>query len=141
MEITDIQLAWVASAIDFESSISFHKQKRPKFERGFQWSVEMQMANTDKRLIEQFGVLCGQSKYYIGKPASIHAKPPYRIHITPKLLRVILPKVLPYLIAKKRQAELAIEALHLIKNGFTDMNARRLEEIYCEMTKNNKRGV
>jgi hypothetical protein len=76
-------------------------------------------------------------------------KPQKQYRLSSNGLRYILPNVIPFLLVKRRHAELLLEALNIMgrigfrakRNQYTKIDEKRLEEIYQELRRLNQRGV
>jgi hypothetical protein len=140
---------WLACFIDTEGNLGLYKRKagKRKIKRGFAWGPELRASSTTPILLKQMKAIC--------KCGHVHAhnfkdeqprKPQKQYQVSSNGLRYILPKVLPFLLVKHRQAELLLEALSLLHVGNNQWtgkpcNDERLEEIYQELRRLNKRGV
>jgi hypothetical protein len=140
---------WLAGVIDTECSLGLYKRpayERERVKRGFVWAPVLRCASTTPSLLEQIKRICNGGAINQQPFQSVVRKPQKQFRLSSNGLRRILPKVLPFLIVKRRQAELLLEALsllHLGNNQWTGKpcNDERLEEIYQELRRLNKRGV
>lgn len=144
LKINKEESAYLAGIIDGEGTISiiFHKQK------GYpSYGVVLRVYNTNKELLEWIKEKNGYGN--IRRQISIKNwtksswRQVYSWQIYPKNIRVLLPQILPYLIIKRKQAELTIEFLNLTKFPSSRISKEaqiRRKEICIEMMKLNKRG-
>ncbi|MEM2352407.1 MAG: LAGLIDADG family homing endonuclease [Thermoproteota archaeon] len=122
--------AWLAAIIDGEGTFVFNGK----------WHPRIDISNTSKELLEAVReVLMIKKVIELNRPSGhgrFGNKPQYRIKLSTRLLRVILPKIIPYLIAKKRQGEVFLEILNLmsrwnliVKEKGVDYYRKRCEEL------------
>jgi hypothetical protein len=143
------EAVWLAAAIDFEGSLIFcmasRRKKTPQWRDAFR--PLLSIVNTNEALIDKVRDICGQGSVCWTHPRSKNgkAKPAKRFNLSSNGLRTILPQIQPYLIAKKRHAQLLIEALDLMRHntgiGHNGQNDARLYEIKNEIHALNKRGL
>jgi len=136
------KIVWFAALVDGEGSITLHHRVhngRPMYGTGFS------ISNTCKPLLDEAhrlfgGSLNGPYKY------SGHQKPYWELDYGPSKVLEVLPKILPYLIAKKPVGELVLEAqkiLRALRGGIGKPPSGfdvRLGEIYEQVRRRNKRG-
>lgn len=141
------EYAWIAAALDFEGTIGLYKGKTtPKgAKRGFVWRPKFILANTNKQLVEKVFDICRREcgTGYIGTRINngrhLNWSDQYTFQLHASGLRILLPKILPHLIAKKQQAELLIKALNLLSYRSRVDNAE-MHNIYEQMKRLNSRG-
>jgi hypothetical protein len=142
---------WLACAIDTECSLGLYKRghgKKVKVRRGFSWAPDLRCSSTTPILLEQILNICNggsisQCNFVDGR------KRQRQYHLSSNGLRYILPNVIPFLLVKRRHAELLLEALNIIgkegfrakRNQYAKIDEKRLEEIYQELRRLNKRGI
>ena len=138
---------WLACIIDTECSLGLYKRKagNRKIKRGFAWAPDLRCSSTTPVLLQQLIAICKGGSIsdcnFVEK-----RKKQKQFHLSSNGLRRILPKVLPHLLVKRKQAELVLEALSLLHKGNNQWtgkpcNDERLEEIYQELRRLNQRGV
>jgi len=143
------KLIWLACGIDTECSLSFLKV--PGYgstRRGFAWHQFLRCSSTTLVLLEQIKEICkgGCINDFIMQRGR---KPQKQYRLSSNGLRYILPNVIPFLLVKRRHAELLLEALNIMgrigfrakRNQYTKIDEKSLEEIYQELRRLNKRGV
>ena len=141
-------LGWLAGIVDGEGTLTLCKRYNPEMRRGFQWTIAAHISNTSLDLLGKASKLLANRPhaYTKKKPTPKNWKDCYILVLNPNIAREILPLLIPHLTAKKRQAELLVEALKLMREnvwwqvGGTAQNDKRLEEIYLEIRRLNKRG-
>jgi tyrosyl-tRNA synthetase len=120
---------------DGEGSIYFQKRKPTLFVR---------IGHTDKDVINQIQDKIGGSVYF-DKSENIHRKDAYRWCVASTKTYNFIVKMLPYLVLKKQQAEIAIKFQESIRqcwsgNGLSESEITFKEQCYNEMKKLNQRG-
>ena len=151
-EMSETEKAWLAAAIDGEGSLCFIKHYNVKhggYARGYGYRSQLSVANCCKAFVDRVkeiigGGIVGQvGKSPLFKDGTKMAKPGYRYDGRAMVLRSVLIQVYPYLIIKRRQAELLIEALVLLSEHHHKYhpNDARLEEIYAEIKRLNSKGT
>ena len=139
------ELSWLAAAIDFEGSIMLMKRIEKRCSIGYTLIPVVKIANTNKKLLERFSFLTqaiiGNNE--VGK-TKLNNKPYYCITMYSNKNRTILPLILPFLIGKKRQAILLLEALDILSKRYHKPYSTRngrLDEIHSEIKLLNKKGL
>lgn len=148
---------WLAAVVDIEGALMCERQIQKRsngtIRKGYYPRLKVVM--TDKIFIDEICRLVGGSRVFI-KRCDENRKDQWCIHlngggrVNEKGLRFLLPKILPYLIIKGKQAELLIE-LCFVNNGRRNRpkgstkgnylpESKRGKEIYLEMKKLNRRG-
>lgn len=132
--------AWLAAALDFEGTIGLYKEKT-NTKRGYTFTPEFIVANTKREIIEKVKSLCGsgyitERRYKQRKWNNIYI---FTMHSN--AIRRIIPQIKPYLIIKRQQVEVVLEALDLIISpSIPEENLYRLSELAVEISLLNKRG-
>ena len=128
--------------IDGEGTIVFLPRGKT-----YGWVPCIRIANTNVDLLKQCQAICQGGSICLKargnrKTPKGNKKPVFVFIFTASIIREILPKVLRYLIAKRRQAELLLEALELLKEhrARNTKHTRRLREIYLEIKRLNRKG-
>ena len=114
--IKDIDLAWIAACIDCDGCIGIYRMKC----KSHPWGVYayLQFTNDSKDMIKRFIEIlkCGNVYHWKDKKTLKH-------HYNWKLrdvqkLSVVLPQIIPYLILKKRKAQILLQYAKLrLKKG------------------------
>jgi len=144
-EISEYWLGYIAGIIDGEGSLSCYKAKTKKQKRKFYWRFRLRIGNTKYQLFKKLWELLGKKSFplqkYIRKG---NRKPMYSASLKHQLIKKLLPKL--KLIIKERNRLLVIEGLSILgehwenrRSGYTP-NDERLEEIFLELKKLNRRG-
>jgi hypothetical protein len=143
---------WLACAIDTECSLGLYKRgqgPRVSVRRGFSWSPVLRCASTTPVLLEQIKLICKGGAINNQPFQTVARKTQKQYRLSSNGLRYILPNVIPFLLVKRRNAELLLEALNIMgkigfrakRNQYTKIDEKRLEEIYQELRRLNQRGV
>ena len=114
--LTDLQLAYLAGLIDGEGSIESQREWQPRGATPrFPLRVSFTFA-TEEPLKTISGWLGRTYKQYLA--TSVNRSPRYRMHIPKGIAVIVLGGCLPFLLLKRRQAELilAIEAVREANN-------------------------
>lgn len=132
----------LAAWIDTEGWVTLYKRHKS----GYRASIGV--CNTKEKAIDILHDWFGGLKV-IDKPYHKNASPAYRLLFSEENCRRILSQILPFLILKRRHAELLYEALALhqynrrLNHSGSDLiakNRTRLDEIYNELKILNARG-
>lgn len=130
-------------AIDGEGNICLSRCKDRKYLRGYRYVPIVAIANTSEEWVEHIREFVGEGKIAYRKLRGGNRKDCYIYYMTRGAMRDILPNL--QLIVKEKQKQLLLEALSIIKSydkrQHLDDAWNRLDEIYDEMKKLNKRGV
>ena len=139
--MNDYDLGWLSALIDGEGSIGMRKNHSAVHRRGFSWRPLLEIGNTDVNLLEAATSIVGGGTIRRHKPKSERCRPYYMVVIGANLLRQVLPEI--HLITKEQHRLLLLEALDLLAEhsswGRTPHDIR-LEEIYKELRRLNRRG-
>lgn len=135
-ELTDYELGYIAGMIDGEGSLVMTQPKNTRC-----YTVYGEVTNTNSSVIDFLECLCGgnisadRRKKHPDKPW----KPSYRVIFPKYILQKLLPIIT--LVIKRKQKELLLEAISMMNyHEYSDSERSRLEEIYQEMRKLNKKG-
>jgi len=140
--MTEFDLAYLAGIIDGEGCITIKVQKKPRQNR-LTYEVQIMVANTNLKLMDWLKERFDGNYYTINKKSQRH-KTGYLWHFH-KNKEEVLKKILPYLVFKNEQAELALKVLEIKKEGYYKREpnnefSNRLEEVKQKMHVLNKRG-
>ena len=146
LDLADVDINWLAAAIDFEGSLCLFKDKHSHCCRGFSWVPKLQIGNVNKEILNHCKGITKSGAISGGGIYKNHWRPVWYWQVCSNGLRELLPLVLPFLIVKKRHAELLIEALDLLKEHWGNQyhtklpNDLRLQEIEVEIKSLNMKG-
>ena len=108
-DLTPEKLAYIAGIIDGEGSLSISKFRRVKAGKE-SYVVALQISNKSLDLLQTIHNWIGLGSIYKTKEKY------YGYVLSPGSIRLVLPKILPYLILKKSQAIVCLQACDLLKN-------------------------
>jgi len=131
---------WLAAIVDCEGCLGLWKKREKHLRRGYRYQPALTITNSSREFLELIKktVGCG----YISR--NTKRKDWYQYEMCNNDLRRVLPQIQPFLIVKKKQCELLLEALKLLeedrKSGgrnpeLIDRNYERLDEIHEEIAK------
>lgn len=127
---TPEQLAYLAGIADGEGCFYFGKVKQGRYGNGTQWHCKLAVTSTDQCLTDWLNELFGgtQEIRYRYTSKRTYERPIYRWDASGLLLDYICPKILPYLIIKKKQCETMIE----IRKTYANIGSKRLPDDIVE---------
>lgn len=96
--------AWLAGFIDGEGYFGLFKHKHPHPRKGYMWTIVLDIVSKDRWILEFIAEKTGMGM--IQKSGSC-----FSLKLYSNMLRAILPKLVTYLVLKRRQAELLQKAL------------------------------
>lgn len=145
IELLDVQAAWLAALVDGEGCIAVWKQRRAGGQQ-VKYNGVIVISNTCIDLLIKARELTRSGVLYLHRPGTKHRrtwhKPLYTLRINNRAVPAVLRAILPYLIAKRRQAELVLrfyEAVHAAPVRSAEEHAV-FEYLYLESRRLNKRG-
>jgi len=144
LSLSIAEAAYIAAFIDGEGTISIRKYKRKSMVGGMRYNSVVEMNNTDVGVMQYLRSLIGPARYYIFKQQQENRKKCYRFTVPSNVQRWLLASILPYLVIKKRQAEIVLQFLSLLgekDHGQEDANLARREQLYQEVHDLNHRGI
>lgn len=144
-ELNEWEKGWLSGLIDGEGTLYFSKTIKAN-SRGFHvYLTKLQIVNSNRELLEEVKKVIGVG--WIGEHPYIdkkgNRKPIYRYEAGANVMRWLLPQV--NLIVKRRQKEIVLEALNLLRQTAYVVDASeehsRLDQLRLEMRQANHRGV
>lgn len=137
-------MAYLAGLIDGEGSIGLYKKKDKSTSSGFAWLPVLKITNTDKRLVEwarDFLKLYCKANLNLEHTKRSHGRSfSWRVLTSSNGLRIMLPKLLPYLKSKKEEAEAMLRALKLLRENLClkdsekrAENTKKIEKLALEI--------
>lgn len=131
-------LVYIASMIDGEGSLCIEKQSPYKSRKVVYYSIRLLIVNTNVPLMDWLLVNFGGT---VRKRKQVeNRRTCYQWNLFSHKAIAILKECLPFMIIKKRHAEIIIEFMSLDKKGWNvpvDVQVRR-EELYLELKHINK---
>ena len=146
IDLCESDKKWLAAAIDFEGSISLFRDKRGHCRRGFVWVPRLQIGATHEGAIEYCHTITGLGNVYSFSPKNKNWRRIYYWHVYSGGMRLLIPQVQPFLIIKKKHAELILEAMQILKSHWgnqyhVEINGdQRLSEIELAIKSMNIKG-
>jgi hypothetical protein len=143
---------WLAAWLDAEGHISMDRREGERYRNRSFWLPYVAIVNTCPAAV---GVLQSvtDGAVRIEQRRKAGWRDRYVVYISPAKCRILLPAVRPFLVVKQRQADLLIEALHLLEDNRRwagggkaqyreriDANFVQLRHIYAELRALNRRG-
>jgi hypothetical protein len=137
MNKNHIQNAYLAGIIDGEGTITLNKHKQGTY------SAFIIVASTNRPLIDWIQQISGYGQIYAGKPRKANHKVVYTWKVCKNENSFgFLNRIKPYLVIKKRQADLLWEYLtNKRKRNNTRKYSDRDHQIFAELAILNKRGL
>jgi hypothetical protein len=144
--MTETDAAYIAGIIDGEGCITVSRRNDPTCKQGFYLRPFLTTANTSREMLDfchqKTGL--GQIIYYRSK--QVNHRNAWRWNVWTQQALSVLIIVSPYLITKKRQADLLIELATLQRgkygrSGLPEGSLARRIKIELEIKQLNKRGV
>lgn len=144
-KLTPEQAAYIAGFWDGEGSIGIWAHKRPNRKRSHYYNVRMTVSNTNLEVLEYIRDLLGSGTIHQEKVVNGNAKTLYRLCLSEGKTRQLIPQLLPYLVVKKKQAVLCLQALSVRYNGgragVDDETWKKQDQFHSECAKLNQRGL
>ncbi len=114
--------AYLAGLIDGEGYLSIIKSLDNRYKKGYWTMAVLDITNTNEDLMILLKNSLGYGRLYHQKNNSnfskhYELKEIYHLKFYPRNLRMLLPKVIPYLIIKKEKAENILKELTIIGNN------------------------
>ena len=121
-------LAWAAGFIDGEGSIAVYKRNRR--DRWKDHALRISVVNTDPRPLKELQRLFGGSIQWCHKPGPKHPnwKPSWAWVGSHRVAESCLVRIIPWLVAKREQAELAILSRRLVSSKGRRKTPSELEQ-------------
>ena len=137
--------AYIAGILDGEGCITLSKKKDPTMKLGYGLRPHIMVTNTNKSLIKYLRDTTDLGIIYEGKLTNPKHKPNFRWQLWSLQAQSLLKEVLPYLLIKRKQAELLLEYIDRCsgkKGGFLSASMLKYQAKTCDkMRKLNKRGL
>jgi hypothetical protein len=146
----ETDFAYLAGIVDGEGTVSIHRNVTRRKGRIFVgYQPQLTISNTDLRMLESLQGRFGGHIVKANTPAKKDWKQGYLLCFRRKEMVVLLQRLNPYLISKRRKAEMLFEYMNTRTKGVsTGEDGRfvgipltdRQKQIIAEIRKNNKRG-
>ena len=140
-ELSDVQASWLAATIDGEGSVGIHRQYSND-RAGFKYKAVVSVNNTDMAFLEQVKKLVEGFVHVKKNPTQPHHKKCWAVQIKHRATAPLLEQVKPYLIIKRKQADLVLEFCRAVAASPVHNRAMQpdFERLYLECKALNKRG-
>jgi hypothetical protein len=140
-ELPERVRGYIAGIIDGEGTVTIIVIRRKR-----SYLSTIYVDNTDLSLLKKIRELCGFGSLYRHSSRKQETKQRrlYRLKFSSTHLRILLPQITPYLIRKRRQAEILMEVLNYVKlgnNQHTQRPIEKLEALVNEIRRLNQRGL
>ena len=149
-KVSEVDYAYLAGIIDGEGTVSITRSKYRKNGRVLvAYQPALTVSNTNLILLRSLQGRFGGHIVKANTPADKNWKQGYILFFRRKEMLALLPKVIPYLTAKRQKAELLLEYMNTRTRHVTKgVDGRfigipltdRQKKIIAEIRKNNKRG-
>lgn len=141
LELSDVEAAWIACAIDGEGTIAI--QLNNSKGRRSRYRAKVYVCNTNMDFLMHLASLVDGSISLKNMPHVPGYKRCYQVFIRARAIKQLLERVLPFLIIKRRQAELVLALCNAIETAPLHMpsNHELFERLWQECKALNKRGV
>ncbi|MGH9967715.1 MAG: LAGLIDADG family homing endonuclease [Pyrinomonadaceae bacterium] len=145
-KLNPVEAAYIAAFWDSEGTIGIWKATRKDRPRSIYFRVGMTAGNTNLELLESVRHDIGAGTIYTENRKNPKHKTLYRLVISQGFARDVLPQLIPYLRAKRMQAELALQMLGTKtrndgRRGITDEVWENQAALYKECAPLNQRGI
>lgn len=151
--LPDTTLSWLAALIDGEGSIMLTSRMDKTKYRANQLRSVVSISNTNLKLLREVVKKTGINRIYKHiRPKTDknrnHVKTAYTWRMVSTEIKIVLPAVLPWLVIKKKQAKLLLEALRIAEintprkgEKFKIVKGTRRHEIHLEIKFLNRKGI
>ena len=119
INLTDVELAYLAGLIDGEGCLNFYRTSNKSCAKGYTFVARLAISNCDVETLMQIREQL-QIGRVVKKPQQKgNRKPAYNLCFYAREVRHLLPLVMPYLRIKRKQAELVLGFVSRQKWGGT----------------------
>ena len=151
-ELTEGEKCWLAATLDFESSLTLRKSKPTKVYPNGGWQVYFQLSCIDFPLVKRaFDLIQHGSIYHENRSRyRLHYQDCWKLVVCSEGLRWLLPQIYPFVIAKRKQIDMILEALTILRRRSVRRNGgyyqcqfkeERLKELAEQMKRANQKGL
>lgn len=138
------ECAYLAGIIDGEGCVGVYHRAGPRYGRAG-GTARVYVCNTDRRILDWIAERFGGNVYTSRASTQPGWKTVYAWQATGKPAASVINEVLPYLVAKREQALLALEFIETQTNpgrrGHSDATLARRREIFAACSRLNRKGV
>lgn len=143
ISLTDAQAAWLAALFDGEGTIGLWRIRRHANASGWVYRAGLSIANTNRQLLEAVNSLVdGWATVGDMRDGNKSHRPCYKVVLRQRAALTVLRQIAPYLIVKRRQAEIVM----MFREALENAGARTAEEherfavLWAECRDLNRRG-
>lgn len=143
--LSDLDAAYIAGIVDGEGCVTLSKLTDATMRDGHSYRPCVMISNTNRVLMQYLTAIVGVGRVNKRKPSSPNSKISYVWVCWSKQATSLLYQLLPFLVLKKKQAELLLDFQRKSSQNFgmrgLPPNIRRYQEKAChQMRRLNKRG-
>jgi hypothetical protein len=140
--MTDIELGYLAGIIDGEGWLGLAKETERRNHSGVNLKPCLVIGSTTHILLERLIQITSMGRISRKYDYSERKKPMWLLWWSANSMRILLPRLLPHLIIKRKQAELMICFLGITAKGKhpTEEERKKMTAIYDELKSLNKKG-
>lgn len=144
LNLSEAQKAWLAALIDGEGTISIWRERRPKNRSGVRYKAVVLVTNTNLALLDAlYQCVDGYACTHNARRANKKHKATFAVYVSRRAIRSLLEQIKPYLVAKRKQADLVLEFCRVMEA--TPMRASQNHDIFetlcAECQRLNQRGI
>lgn len=130
----DTDLAYIAGVIDSDGSIIINKSYSKKgYKKGYKLSLRLAVGSTSEKIIDWLKQMVGGCSYIDTRLPPRKTYYWWRIHS--RQASNLLEAILPFLVIKRKESQLAIEFQGLKKRQNTLNEPQRQDELFNEIKK------
>ena len=125
--------AYFAGMIDGEGHVGLYRHRDKKCKRGYSYRVVLGITNTQIPLLLDLQRRFGGIVHEQGK-SGFSDKPVFGLRFSANAMRDILPRVLPYIVLKKKDLEIMLRAMKITdRHRYKDYDDSPLEPLITEI--------
>ena len=145
VSLTDVQAAWLACAIDGEGTIGIWRQRRSKNDPRWRYYAAVSISNTNFDFIKHASNLV-DGAVHVHNSERVKKEGHrvcYVLRVRSRAIPQVLEQILPHLIVKRKQAEVALSFCRAQQSApiHTPSDSEIYEHFHLEMKALNKRGT
>jgi hypothetical protein len=143
-EISEANLAYVSGIIDGEGNIGIFKTKPSRFNGNHYYSPRLTVIMGSEEVIRKCYHITGSGKISQTRKVTKKGRAIWRWSVSGRRLVALLPYLLPHLVNKHAQGELAIEFYHFLSNidkkiPYTCRQKEKIQKMIYNMKSMNSR--
>jgi hypothetical protein len=144
VELTEPQRAWLAALIDGEGWIGVVRERRPRNKSGWNYKPTVEIVNCNRQLLNAaLECASGYSTLKHNRLRETNHRQTFSVRFNQRAIAALLEQIKPYLIVKRKQAELVIALCRLKETTpmRTSQNADMFEALRGQIRALNRRGT